>query len=144
MCCTTRTYKVIHVRPADKQTNKLNKANKTNNFLQKIIKIYENPLSEKLQIFQDNKGKALVYRWVNKLNNKSYVGSTVNSYFRFYRYFNVNNLKNVNINISSMSSKKENNVVQIKISDTAFLNEIIIPFFKDLQFITKKGKDFKD
>lgn len=57
---------------------------------------------------------------------------------------NVNNLNNVNINISSMSSKNENNVVQIKISDTAFLNEIIIPFFKDLQFITKKGKDFKD
>lgn len=51
-------------------------------------------MTDKSKIYSDNKGKALVYRWVNTVNNKSYVGSTVNAYSRFYRYFNVNTMKN--------------------------------------------------
>ena len=33
---------------------------------------------EKLKIIKDNKNKAGIYRWVNKVNGKTYVGSCVN------------------------------------------------------------------
>jgi len=58
---------------------------------------------------------------------------------------NINNLKNIYVSTSSTLVKNEKkDVVHLKISDTTFLNEIIIPFFKNLQFLTKKGKDFSD
>jgi len=39
---------------------------------------YCNCANEKDRILRDNLGKAVVYRWVNNINNKTYVGSTVN------------------------------------------------------------------
>ena len=45
----------------------------------------------------DNKHKCVIYCWYNKINGASYVGSTVNFYSRFYRYFNVDRFKNSNI-----------------------------------------------
>ena len=42
------------------------------------IKVYPNAELQKKQkqILQDNKGKAGIYRWVNLVNGKCYVGST--------------------------------------------------------------------
>jgi hypothetical protein len=40
-----------------------------------FIKIYDNAESDRLQILSDNNGKSGIYIWINKINNKSYIGS---------------------------------------------------------------------
>ena len=85
------------------------KATNTTNFLQhvsqryfsdkpgyNIVATYKNCLLNKRDIFRENKNKSLVYRWVNNANGKSYVGSTVNFYSRFYKYYNIEYLKKHN------------------------------------------------
>lgn len=53
------------------------------------ILVYENSLIEKAQILKDNQGKAAIYRWVNKVNGKTYIGSTVNLSVRLYKYYSL-------------------------------------------------------
>lgn len=56
------------------------------------VKTYINPNVHKLQILKENKGKSGVYRWVNLVNGKSYVGSSVNLGRRMRSYFSILNL----------------------------------------------------
>jgi len=49
---------------------------------------YPNADILKRTILNDNKGKAGISRWTNNLNNKSYIGSSVNLSNRFKFYFN--------------------------------------------------------
>lgn len=42
------------------------------------VKIYRNADLDKLRIIKENKGKGGVYRWINNLNGKSYIGSSSN------------------------------------------------------------------
>lgn len=52
----------------------------------------------KSNILKDNKNKAGIYRWVNKLNNNSYVGSAVNLRVRLNRYYTLSDiLRNLRI-----------------------------------------------
>ncbi len=53
---------------------------------------YSNADIQKLSILKDNKSKAGVYRWVNLLNNKTYIGSSINLGGRFRDYFKINYL----------------------------------------------------
>ena len=55
--------------------------------------IYDNSLLNKYNILSENKGKSGIYRWINKINNESYIGSSVNLTNRFRRYYNINYLK---------------------------------------------------
>lgn len=63
--------------------------------LQPIV-IYHNCELEKDRMLRDNKNKSVVYRWVNKINGKIYVGSTVNLTVRLYKYFSVKHLTKFN------------------------------------------------
>lgn len=54
--------------------------------------VYCNCEQEKARILLDNKGKAAVYRLINNINNKTYIGSTVNLSTRFYKYFSIKHL----------------------------------------------------
>lgn len=54
---------------------------------------YANADLDKLQIIKENKGKPGIYRWVNLVNNKSYVGSSVNLERRMREYFNISFLE---------------------------------------------------
>lgn len=63
-----------------------------NSYSVKPIITYFNCELEKDRILNDNKGKAAIYRWVNTINNKTYVGSTINLTVRFYKYFSIKNL----------------------------------------------------
>lgn len=51
--------------------------------------VYGNSDLEKSNITIENKKKSGVYRWVNKINGKCYVGSSTNLSNRLYWYFNL-------------------------------------------------------
>ena len=51
------------------------------------VKYYENALLSKNHIFTDNSNKSGIYRWVNKLNNNTYVGSGLNLSKRVGDYY---------------------------------------------------------
>lgn len=53
---------------------------------------YNNSLLNKSKIFKDNLYKIGVYRWINKITNESYVGSSKNITKRLRRYFSINYL----------------------------------------------------
>jgi hypothetical protein len=40
-----------------------------------FIKLYENAELDRKKILSDNKGKSGIYIWINKINNKYYIGS---------------------------------------------------------------------
>jgi group I intron endonuclease len=63
------------------------------NKLNKPVIAYTNIELQKNQIYKDNKNKTGVYRWVNSINNKSYVGSSVNISQRLLTYFSQKKLK---------------------------------------------------
>lgn len=53
---------------------------------------YSNADLLKLKILKDNKKKIGIYRWTNLLNNKTYIGSSINLGGRFRDYFKINYL----------------------------------------------------
>ena len=53
------------------------------------IKIYANTETQKSSIIKENVGKSGVYRWVNIVNGKIYIGSSVNLSTRFKQYYNI-------------------------------------------------------
>lgn len=53
------------------------------------VKIYNNAETKKADILLDNKNKSGIYRWVNKINGKIYIGSSIDLGKRFSRYFNL-------------------------------------------------------
>ena len=70
------------------QTNCNSKGNKI-----KPLIIYNNSLLNKVNALADNIGKSVIYRWVHKINNKSYVGSSNNLNRRLKEYYSINNIK---------------------------------------------------
>jgi GIY-YIG catalytic domain len=54
--------------------------------------LYKNAEQSKKCILRENKGKSGIYRLVNTINNKTYIGSSTNLTLRFNRYFNKNRL----------------------------------------------------
>lgn len=59
----------------------------------KISITYDNLLLQKSKIFEDNKGKSGIYRWVNKINNDTYIGSSIDLSIRLRKYFSRNGLE---------------------------------------------------
>jgi len=62
-------------------------------FKAKALKTYSNAEECKKQILCENKGKTGIYRWVNTISNKSYIGSSISLTERFTNYYNINHLK---------------------------------------------------
>jgi len=56
------------------------------------VKKYANTDLNKLEILKENKGKSGIYRWINNINGKSYIGSSTKLNARFLQYFNTNYL----------------------------------------------------
>ena len=57
------------------------------------IRSYLNPDKQKEEISRDNENKSGVYRWVNKINGKSYVGSSTLLSRKILFYYSLNSLK---------------------------------------------------
>lgn len=94
------TYK----EPCDTSNNVVNNINKTLNNSISISKVdnnkniipivkYINAETDKSLIYRENKKKSGVYRWINKVNGKSYVGSSISLKNRFSIYFSLSSLK---------------------------------------------------
>lgn len=60
------------------------------------VKVYANADVEKVEIFAENHRKAGVYRWVNKINGKTYVGSSIDIGNRLYTYYSLRSLAKSN------------------------------------------------
>lgn len=56
-------------------------------------KVYKNADTDKLQTLKENKHKSGIYRWINQVNSKSYIGSSVNLEKRFRVYYSINALE---------------------------------------------------
>lgn len=54
---------------------------------------YDNALTSKFKALKENKGKAGVYMWINLINNKSYIGSSVFLSRRLNVYYSFSSLK---------------------------------------------------
>jgi len=61
----------------------------------KPVAVYKNCRQEKSRILKENRNKVAVYRWVNNVNNKTYIGSSVNLSVRLYKYFSLNHLNEI-------------------------------------------------
>jgi group I intron endonuclease len=57
------------------------------------VKIYENADTMKRQMSLENKGKSGIYRWINTLNGKTYIGSSVNISRRLKDYYSLSYLE---------------------------------------------------
>lgn len=75
-----------------------NKTNITKSIWNSIIPsvIYDNVEIYKALILKNNKGKTGIYRWINLVNSKTYIGSAKDLTIRFRVYFCVNRLTNSN------------------------------------------------
>lgn len=58
----------------------------------KPLFVYSDLKSEKTSILLENKGKSGIYMWINKVNGKTYVGSSVDLSKRLRNYFKVSYL----------------------------------------------------
>jgi len=56
------------------------------------ITTYEDPVKDKVDILKDNKDKCGIYKWTNKINGKTYIGSSVNLSLRISNYLSRNYL----------------------------------------------------
>lgn len=56
-------------------------------FYKQAVKIYDDPASQRDTIRADLQDKSGVYAWVNKINNKVYVGSGTLLYKRLANYY---------------------------------------------------------
>jgi group I intron endonuclease len=64
------------------------------------IKSYEDAYANKKEIYKDNKNKAGIYRFYNKINGNFYIGSSTNLKNRFVRYFDLNYISRVRNELS--------------------------------------------
>lgn len=76
---------------------------KNNSILIIIIRSYSNADTQKKLIYLDNINKSGIYRWINLVSGKFYVGYSINLTKRFRDYFSINSLiKNIKRNKSKI------------------------------------------
>jgi len=57
---------------------------------------YNNADADKINIFADNRNKIGIYRWINNLNGKTYIGSSINLSVIFYTSYSLRYLAKSN------------------------------------------------
>ena len=62
----------------------------------KSVVIYDNADEDKLNILADNRNKIGTYRWINKVNGNTYIGSSANLSVRMYTYYSLRSLAKSN------------------------------------------------
>jgi group I intron endonuclease len=81
-----------------------------------ILKPY-NANTSRVKAIRENRGKSGIYRWLNKISNKSYIGSSANLGKRFSNYFSLNYIsdpkRNMNIHKALLKYDYSNFTLQI-------------------------------
>jgi len=90
------------------------------------VKIYENADVSKFDIISENKNKSGVYRWINTLTGKTYVGSSVNLRKRFYDYYNLAHLEKRKNNSIIYSSILKNGYSNFKLEILEYCDRLIV------------------
>jgi len=80
--------------------------------------VYDNTENQRKEIIKDNSNKSGIYRWINKVNGKCYVGSSVDLGYRLKQYYSYKYLTRKK-SISSISS------ALIKYGHSNFILEIL-------------------
>ena len=98
------TYKISHFRgvPFVQIISRLSLVRFFSSNVYEPYLYYSNADYSKLDILKYNKGKSGIYMWTNLMNNKSYIGSSVDLKRRFLEYFNIKRL----LRYSSMAINK--------------------------------------
>ena len=83
------TYmKKIKIRETKRWLNKFY----SSNFVEHPLIAYDNSDIDKKVAITQNKRKSGIYRWVNKVNNKTYIGSSLDIGRRFTEYYSYNRI----------------------------------------------------
>lgn len=82
-------------------------------------------LSVQNRILQENRKKCGVYIWINKINNKIYVGSSINLSKRFVKYFNQDALSKTRMLINLALLKYGRNNFRLDIIEYCSLKNVI-------------------
>lgn len=86
---------------------------------------YDNADIEKLNIFADNRNKIGIYRWVNNLNGKTYIGSSNNLSIRFYTYYSLSYLAKSNRPVERALLKYGFSKFSLEILEYCSLNDLL-------------------
>lgn len=102
------------------------------------IESYNNAEASKEEVLKNNRGKSGIYRWVNNLNGKTYVGSALDLAKRLVSYYNIKEL-----NRNSRPIKDAYSLLGYKHSKEnieKFKSKIISPEHKKIISELHKGK----
>lgn len=123
---------------------RLSTANAT---IKPIVK-YDNADADKVQIIADNKNKSGIYRWINKKDNKCYIGSAVNLGRRLTNYYSYAMLVKEDRIISRALLKHGYSYFEIEILEYCEISNLIereqyyLDLFKPAYNILKKAGSF--
>lgn len=90
------------------------------------VKVYAKADVSKFYIISENKKKSGVYRWINLLTGKSYVGSSVNLRKRFYDYYNLSHLEKRKNNSIIYSTLLKNGYSNFKLEILEYCDRLIV------------------
>ena len=76
-----------------------NKNNKLNHIFP--VMSYISPYENRADIYKDNNNKSRIYRWINLINGKCYIGSGGNLRNRFFQYLSISNITNALLKYNS-------------------------------------------
>ncbi len=83
--------------------------NKNLNSIVIPLRSYYNIRESKSVIYKESKNKSVIYRWVNKINNKCYIGSAIDLSKRLRMYYSLGQLKRI---VTKESSRIYNAIIK--------------------------------
>ena len=88
---------------------------------------YLNADLEKITIIKQNKSKSGIYRWINVINNKNYIGSSIDLGRRFKEYYNYNHISKIrrNFPIHSALLKYSYSSFKLEILEYCDINNLL-------------------
>jgi excinuclease UvrABC nuclease subunit len=89
--------------------------------------LYLNADLEKITIIKQNKSKSGIYRWINVINNKNYIGSSIDLGRRFKEYYNYNHISKIrrNFPIHSALLKYSYSSFKLEILEYCDINNLL-------------------
>nr|AVP25176.1 putative GIY-YIG homing endonuclease [Pertusaria plittiana] len=91
----------------------------------KPVITYDNADEDKRNILADNRNKSGIYRWINKINGNTYIGSSINLAVRMYTYYSLRSLAKSNRLIDRSLLKYGFSLSREEILEYSYKNNVI-------------------